>query len=74
MRAALKWGMRLIFLYAAFVALILTAALISVMLSFTFVILNELAGVEKLGSISEKYLSPLSERLWNFFLLVTPGG
>ncbi|RKD72787.1 MULTISPECIES: hypothetical protein [Sinobaca] len=74
MKKAWKILLRILAVYAAVIVLILTATIITVMLSFAIIVADDLFGLSSLRPIADDTLTPWSERLWHWFVLITPGG
>lgn len=69
----LKWIIRIVLAYFILLAIILTITIISILITFTFIVIDGFSDASSLGLISEEYLVPLSEYMWNLFTLLIPG-
>ncbi|MBP3950659.1 hypothetical protein [Bacillus suaedae] len=69
----LKWVIRVVLAYFILLAIILTITIISILITFTFIVIDGFSDASSLGRISEEYLVPLSEFMWNLFTLLIPG-
>jgi hypothetical protein len=51
----------------------LALAIISIFITFTFVIIDTISDSTHLGDFAEAYFVPVSEYLWDMFLWLVPG-
>ncbi|WP_138090445.1 hypothetical protein [Halalkalibacterium halodurans] len=69
----LKWVLRLLFAYVCVIVATLALAIISIFITFTFVIIDTISDSTHLGDFAEAYFVPVSEFLWDMFLWLVPG-
>ena len=59
--------------YVGLLALILAMAIIAIMVTFTFIVVDGLTDSTTLGIFAQKYFVPVSEFLWDLFITLIPG-
>ncbi|WP_231686766.1 hypothetical protein [Bacillus sp. JCM 19034] len=69
----LLWLIRIVIAYVIFLAIILAITIISILITFSFVVVDLFTNSNRLGLISEQYLVPLSEFMWELFTFLIPG-
>lgn len=69
----LIWILRIVIAYVIFLAIILAITIISILITFSFVVVDLVTDSNRLGIISEQYLVPLSEFMWDLFTFLIPG-
>jgi hypothetical protein len=69
----IKWMIRVIVGYGLLLAIILAVTIITILTTFTFVVIDGLSETRSLGAISEQYLVPISEFMWKLFTWLVPG-
>ncbi len=69
----LKLFLRVFLLYVGLLALILGLAIIAIMVTFTFVVIDSFTKTNELGQFAETYFVPVSEFLWDLFMKLIPG-
>jgi hypothetical protein len=69
----IKWMIRVIVGYGLLLAIILAVTIITILTTFTFVVIDGLSETRSLGAISEQYLVPFSEFIWKLFTWLVPG-
>lgn len=69
----LKWTLRIFVSYLAVLAVILAVTIISILITFTLIVIDGFTNSTSLGAFSETYLVPISEFLWRLFTLLIPG-
>ncbi|MCK0472050.1 hypothetical protein [Halalkalibacter sp. APA_J-10(15)] len=69
----LIWILRVLLAYVIFLAIILAITIISILITFSFVVVDLFTDSNRLGTISDQYLVPLSEFMWDLFTFLIPG-
>jgi hypothetical protein len=69
----IKWMIRVIVGYGLLLAIILAVTIITILTTFTFVVIDGLSETRSLGALSEQYLVPISEFMWKLFTWLVPG-
>jgi hypothetical protein len=69
----LKWTIRVILGYAILLAIILAITIITILITFTFIVIDSFSDTTRLGIISEQYFVPISEFMWKLFTWLVPG-
>ena len=69
----LKWTLRIVLSYLGLLALILAITIITILITFTLIVIDGVSDSTSLGVFSETYLVPVSEFMWRLFTLLIPG-
>ncbi|GAE29090.1 hypothetical protein [Alkalihalobacillus hemicellulosilyticus] len=69
----LIWILRILLAYVIFLAIILAITIISILITFSFVVVDLFTDSNRFGAISDQYLVPLSEFMWDLFTFLIPG-
>ncbi|WP_227936265.1 hypothetical protein [Alkalihalobacillus deserti] len=69
----LKWTVRILVGYAALLAIILAITIISILITFSFIVIDSFSETTRLGVFSQQYLVPTSELMWKLFTWLVPG-
>ncbi|WP_332693140.1 hypothetical protein [Halalkalibacter lacteus] len=69
----LKWTIRVLLGYTLLLAIILAITIISILITFTFIVIDGFSQTSSLGAISEQYFVPISEFMWKLFTWLVPG-
>ncbi|WP_066151384.1 hypothetical protein [Halalkalibacter krulwichiae] len=69
----LKWTIRILLGYLALLAIILAITIITILVTFTLIIIDSFSDTTSLGMFSEQYLVPISEFMWKLFTWLIPG-
>ncbi|WP_245308162.1 hypothetical protein [Halalkalibacter urbisdiaboli] len=69
----LKWAIRIILSYLILLASVLAVTIITILITFSFIVIDGMTDSRSLGAFSEERLVPVSEFFWKLFTWLVPG-